>query len=179
MKLGQKSVENLVGFLGDLKTPKFHSEINWPLSVPSISFHFFFFAFSLLFFNSSCFMEQMVVELRSKKQPALLIIIPLFWYLPCYVLYVFDHHWNAIFGRKSLDDRGLHSSHIFEAWPTMLSRPLLLPLFSVQTNYYYKYPWFWKTTTFKKDYFVWKGWSNSERTKQMEQKLGFLSKVNI
>ena len=31
MKLGQKSVKNLVGFLGDLKTPKFHSEINWPL----------------------------------------------------------------------------------------------------------------------------------------------------
>ena len=31
MKLGQKSVKNLVDFLGDLKTPKFHSEINWPL----------------------------------------------------------------------------------------------------------------------------------------------------
>ena len=31
MKLGQKSVKNLVGFLGDLKTPKIHSEINWPL----------------------------------------------------------------------------------------------------------------------------------------------------
>ena len=28
MKLGQKSVKNLVGFLGDLKTPKIHSEIN-------------------------------------------------------------------------------------------------------------------------------------------------------
>ena len=27
----QKSVKNLVGFLGDLKTPKIHSEINWPL----------------------------------------------------------------------------------------------------------------------------------------------------
>ena len=33
MKLGQKSVKNLVGFLGDLKTPKFHSEINWPLAL--------------------------------------------------------------------------------------------------------------------------------------------------
>ena len=31
MKLGQKSVKNLVGFWGNLKTPKFHSEINWPL----------------------------------------------------------------------------------------------------------------------------------------------------
>ena len=31
MKLGQKSVKTLVGFLGDLKTPKIHSEINWPL----------------------------------------------------------------------------------------------------------------------------------------------------
>ena len=31
MNLGQKSVKNLVGFLGDLKTPKIHSEINWPL----------------------------------------------------------------------------------------------------------------------------------------------------
>ena len=31
MKLEQKSVKNLVGFLGDLKTPKFHSEINRPL----------------------------------------------------------------------------------------------------------------------------------------------------
>ena len=31
MKLVQKSIKNLVGFLGDLKTPKFHSEINWPL----------------------------------------------------------------------------------------------------------------------------------------------------
>ena len=28
MKLGQKSVKNLTGFLGDLKTPKIHSEIN-------------------------------------------------------------------------------------------------------------------------------------------------------
>ena len=31
MKLGQKSVKNLVGFKGNLKTPKFYSEINWPL----------------------------------------------------------------------------------------------------------------------------------------------------
>ena len=31
MKLGQKSVKNLVGFLGDLKIPKFHSEIKSPL----------------------------------------------------------------------------------------------------------------------------------------------------
>ena len=29
--IGQKSVKNLVGFLGDLKTPTVHSEINWPL----------------------------------------------------------------------------------------------------------------------------------------------------
>ena len=28
MKLGQKSAKNWVGFLRDLKTPKFHSEIN-------------------------------------------------------------------------------------------------------------------------------------------------------
>ena len=27
----QKSVNNLVGFLGDLKTPNFYSEITWPL----------------------------------------------------------------------------------------------------------------------------------------------------
>ena len=32
MKLGQKSVKKLVGFLGDLETPKFHSEINRPLA---------------------------------------------------------------------------------------------------------------------------------------------------
>ena len=31
MKLGQKSIKILVGFLGGLKTPKFHSEINLPL----------------------------------------------------------------------------------------------------------------------------------------------------
>ena len=31
MKLEQKSFKNLVDFLGDLKTPKIHSEINWPL----------------------------------------------------------------------------------------------------------------------------------------------------
>ena len=31
MKLEQKFVKNLVGFLGDLRTPKFHSEIKWPL----------------------------------------------------------------------------------------------------------------------------------------------------
>ena len=30
-RLGQKSFKNLVRFLGDLKTPKFLSEINWPL----------------------------------------------------------------------------------------------------------------------------------------------------
>ena len=33
MKPGKKSVKNLVGFLGDLKTLKFHSEINWPLII--------------------------------------------------------------------------------------------------------------------------------------------------
>ena len=33
MKLGQKSVKNLIGFLGDLTTPKINSEINWPLVV--------------------------------------------------------------------------------------------------------------------------------------------------
>ena len=32
MKLGQKSFKNLIDFLGDLKTPKFRSEINWPLA---------------------------------------------------------------------------------------------------------------------------------------------------
>ena len=31
LKHGQKSVQNLVGFLGDLKAPKFHSEIKGPL----------------------------------------------------------------------------------------------------------------------------------------------------
>ena len=31
--IGQKSIKNFVGFLGDLKTPKVHSEINWPLVV--------------------------------------------------------------------------------------------------------------------------------------------------
>ena len=34
---GQKSVKNLVGFLGDLKTLKFYSEINWPLRVTLIA----------------------------------------------------------------------------------------------------------------------------------------------
>ena len=33
MKLGQKSVKNLAGFLVDLKTPKFHSEIKWSLKL--------------------------------------------------------------------------------------------------------------------------------------------------
>ena len=33
MMLGKKSVKQLVGFLGDLKTPKFHSEIKWPLEL--------------------------------------------------------------------------------------------------------------------------------------------------
>ena len=36
--LGEKYVKHLVGFLGDLKTPKFHSEVNWPLI---IQFHYF------------------------------------------------------------------------------------------------------------------------------------------
>ena len=31
IKLGLKSIKNLVGFWGDLKTPKFYSEINLPL----------------------------------------------------------------------------------------------------------------------------------------------------
>ena len=31
MMLGQKYVKNLLGFLGDLKTPKMHSDINRPL----------------------------------------------------------------------------------------------------------------------------------------------------
>jgi len=40
MELGKKSVKNLVGFLGDLKTPKFHSEINLPLDeIPRSIFH--------------------------------------------------------------------------------------------------------------------------------------------
>ena len=31
LKLGQKSAKTLVGILGDLKTPKIHSEIDWHL----------------------------------------------------------------------------------------------------------------------------------------------------
>ena len=31
--IGQKSVKNVVSFLGDLKTTKFHSKINWPLPI--------------------------------------------------------------------------------------------------------------------------------------------------
>ena len=34
LMLGQKSVKSLVGFWGDLKTRKFHSETNWPLGLP-------------------------------------------------------------------------------------------------------------------------------------------------
>ena len=37
MQLEQKSVKNLVGFLGDLNTPKSHSEINWPLVCRQVS----------------------------------------------------------------------------------------------------------------------------------------------
>ena len=33
--IGQKSVKKFVGFLGDLKTTKFHSQINWPLTPSS------------------------------------------------------------------------------------------------------------------------------------------------
>ena len=42
MKLGQKSVKSLVGFLGDLKTLKFHSEINWPLVITILLISAFF-----------------------------------------------------------------------------------------------------------------------------------------
>ena len=43
--LGQKSDKNLVGFLGDLKTPKLHSEINRPLV--ALGHNQCFFAFRL------------------------------------------------------------------------------------------------------------------------------------
>ena len=43
MKLGQKSVKYLVGFLGALKTPKFHSEINWPLAQNQPKFQILFY----------------------------------------------------------------------------------------------------------------------------------------
>ena len=46
MKLGQKSVKNLVGFLGDLKTPK----INWPLAGNSERAGGIFFLFYKLIF---------------------------------------------------------------------------------------------------------------------------------
>ena len=41
MKLGQKYVKNLIGFLEDLKTPKIQSEINWPLYLVSWVASFF------------------------------------------------------------------------------------------------------------------------------------------
>ena len=37
MKLGHKSVQKLVDFLGDLKAQKFHSEIKWPLNVIQVN----------------------------------------------------------------------------------------------------------------------------------------------
>ena len=42
MKPGQKSVKRLVGFLGDLKTLKNHSEINWPLVITVLLISAFF-----------------------------------------------------------------------------------------------------------------------------------------
>ena len=36
--IGQKSVKKLVCFWGDLKTPKIHSEINWPLDNSKINY---------------------------------------------------------------------------------------------------------------------------------------------
>ena len=41
---GAEIVKNLVGFLGDLKSPKFHSEFNGPL----ITVRSIFFVFSLI-----------------------------------------------------------------------------------------------------------------------------------
>ena len=38
LRLGQKSLKNLVRFLGDLKTPKFPSEIKWPLASCGVNF---------------------------------------------------------------------------------------------------------------------------------------------
>ena len=37
MKLGQKYVKNLIGFLGDLKPQKFHSEIKWRLVLNQVN----------------------------------------------------------------------------------------------------------------------------------------------
>ena len=45
MKLEQKSSKILVGFLGDLKTIKFHSETKWPLA----------FYFSVSYFDGQSF----------------------------------------------------------------------------------------------------------------------------
>ena len=66
MKLGQKSVKYLVGFLGDLKTAKIHSEINWPLNQKLIEFYFMI---SIFPFLSIFFPEKIipsVLNMRSK-----------------------------------------------------------------------------------------------------------------
>ena len=38
LRLGQKSLQRKVHFLGDLKTPKFPSEMNWPLGIVGLEF---------------------------------------------------------------------------------------------------------------------------------------------
>ena len=53
MNLGLKFLKNLVGFLGDLKTPKFYFEINWPLSFYSCLVNCLLACFVSCFFFSS------------------------------------------------------------------------------------------------------------------------------
>ena len=62
MKIGQKSFKNLVGFLGDLKTPIFYSEIN--LTIKSFLKASFFF-----FFRSYVHQNTKKCSLRKDKQP--------------------------------------------------------------------------------------------------------------
>ena len=47
MRLGQKYVKSLVGFLGDLKAPKINSEINWPLKLTTASISRFMECFNI------------------------------------------------------------------------------------------------------------------------------------
>ena len=58
-KVEQKSVKNLVDFLGDLKTPKIHSEINWPEVRRCYYYN--------LGFNPTCFIISCHVEKHGCK----------------------------------------------------------------------------------------------------------------
>ena len=121
MKLRQKSVKNLVGFLGDLKTPKIHSEITWPLPLPTLHS-----TYIVRIYN---FGSKKAPNTRTKKSTSVSVVklkqkndMSMCAVYSFFILSVFHSIFSFLIHTVTSQDWNLKEYHLFLILPSSLAR---------------------------------------------------------